>query len=150
MPDVTTRAFSYRDDPAVPAFADDRALFVFDGTCVLCSGGAAWLMRHDRQGRVRFTPTSGPLGQALCRHYGIDPDATYLLVADGRAFTESTGYMRLCAILGGAWQVLRVAAVIPEGWRDRLYRLVARKRYHWFGKVEHCALLTAEQRARLL
>lgn len=44
-------------------------------------------MRFDRRGKVNFTSMQGPLGQALYRHYGIDPDESYLLVADGRAFT---------------------------------------------------------------
>ena len=39
---------------------------------------------------------------------------------------------------------------VPERWRDAAYALVARSRYRWFGKVDHCALLTPEQRARLL
>ena len=35
-------AYAYRDDPDVPKFDDSKALFVFDGVCVLCSGGASW------------------------------------------------------------------------------------------------------------
>jgi hypothetical protein len=29
-------AYSYRDDPAVPDFPDDRALVVFDSECAIC------------------------------------------------------------------------------------------------------------------
>ena len=91
MPDVTDRPYSYRHDPAVPAFDDARALFVFDGVCVLCSGGASRLMRIDRKRRVNFTPVDSPLSRALCRHYRVDPNKTYLLVAGGRAFTKTRG-----------------------------------------------------------
>ena len=48
--------YSYRQDPAVPAFPDDKPVFIFDGICVLCSGGAAWLMRHDRKRIFRLSP----------------------------------------------------------------------------------------------
>jgi predicted DCC family thiol-disulfide oxidoreductase YuxK len=150
MPEVAARVFSYRQDPAVPAFDDSRALFVFDGVCVLCSGGAGWIMRHDRKTRVHLTPAQGPLGQALYAHYGIAMNESYLLVAEGRAFSASRGYLELCRILGGWWHVLRVASIIPEYLRDRVYAVIARNRYRWFGTVEHCALLTPEQRARLL
>jgi predicted DCC family thiol-disulfide oxidoreductase YuxK len=150
MPDVSRRAFSYRDDPAVPEFDDSRALFVFDGVCVLCSGGASWLMQHDRNARVNFTPAQEALGQALYAHYGVEMDATYLLIAGGRAFTASRGYLELCRILGSWWHICRATAVIPERLRDWLYALIARKRYSWFGKAEYCALLTPEQRSRLL
>jgi predicted DCC family thiol-disulfide oxidoreductase YuxK len=49
----------------------------------------------------------------------------------------------------GAGHLLRAAAIVPERLRDAAYALVARNRYRWFGKVEHCTLLTPEQRARL-
>jgi hypothetical protein len=32
------RTASYRDNLEVPSFDDSRALFVFDGVCVLCCG----------------------------------------------------------------------------------------------------------------
>jgi len=59
MPEVSAQAYSYRGDPAVPPFDDRRALFVFDGVCVLCSGGASWLMRFDRRPKVNFTSMQG-------------------------------------------------------------------------------------------
>ncbi len=150
MPEVSTEAYSYRADQAVPPFDDSRALFVFDGVCVLCSGGASWVMRFDRRAKVNFTPMQEALGQALYRHYSVDPNETYMLVADGRAFTASRGYLELCAIMGGFWHLLRVSALIPERWRDALYVTTARNRYRWFGRAEYCALLTPEQRTRLL
>lgn len=150
MPEVSRSAASYRDDPAVPAFDDRRALFVFDGVCVLCSGGASWLMRHDEKARVNFTPAQEALGRALYTHYGVTMDESYLLIANGRAFTASRGYLELCRILGGWWHILRIADLIPERLRDWVYALIARNRYRWFGKAEYCALLTAAQRSRLV
>jgi predicted DCC family thiol-disulfide oxidoreductase YuxK len=150
MPEVSTRAHSYRDDPAAPAFDDTKPLFIFDGVCVLCSGGASWVMRLDKEGRVNFTPAQGDVGRALYNHYAVEMDETYLLIAKGRAFTASRGYLELCRTLGGWWRILRVAAIIPEPVRDRLYALIARNRYRWFGKADYCALLTAAQRGRLL
>jgi len=93
MPEVSAQAYSYRGDAAVPPFDDSRALFVFDGVCVVCSGGASWIMRFDRRPKVNFTSMQGALGQALYRHYGVEPDESYMLIAAGRAFTASRGYL---------------------------------------------------------
>jgi predicted DCC family thiol-disulfide oxidoreductase YuxK len=150
MPDVTTRHYSYRTDPAVPTFDDSNALFVFDGICVLCSGGAAWVMRHDKAGKVRFASMQSSLGQALYGHYGVAPDESYLLIVGGRTFTASRGYLELCGVLGGVWHLLRIGGVVPERWRDWVYAQVACHRYRWFGKADYCSLLTAEQREKLL
>ena len=150
MPEVLKQPFSYRNDPAVPDFDDRKALFVFDGICVLCSSGASWIMRNDGRALVNFTPAQEALGQALYAHYGIDMDESYLLIADGSAYTASRGYLELCRILGRWWHALRMSAIIPERLRDWLYALVARNRYRWFGKADFCALLTKAQRERLL
>jgi len=60
--------YSYRDDPAVPAFADDRPLIVFDGYCVLCSTSAQFVLRHDARGIYRLLAAQTPLGRALYLH----------------------------------------------------------------------------------
>lgn len=150
MPKVSQTCFSYRDDASVPTFDDARPLFVFDGVCVLCSGSAGFIMRHDAEGRVNFTPMQGVLGQALYRHYGVVPDESYLLIADGAAYTASRGYLELARILGGWWKVGLAARLLPERLSDWAYAAIARNRYRWFGMAEHCAMLTDEQKARLI
>ena len=147
---MSQRAYSYRDDPQVPAFDDSRPLFVFDNVCVLCSGGASFLMRHDRRKAIAFTSAQGPVGSALYRHYGLELDDSYLFLLDGRAYDMSEGYFRLAHALGGMWRLAALARIVPRPLRDAIYRMVARNRYRWFGKTEACALLTDDQRARLL
>ncbi len=143
-------SFSYRADPAVPTFDDSRPLFVFDGHCALCSRGVRWLMRVDRKRGIAFTSAQGPLGEALYRHYGVALDDSYLLIDQGQAYGLSEGYFRLLRYLGGAWHMGRVLGIVPESLRDAVYRAVARNRYRWFGKYDHCVLLTDDQRSRLL
>lgn len=150
MPALPQPAYSWRSDPAVPAFDDARPLFLFDGICVMCSSGAALIMRHDEEGRINLASAQSPLGAALYRHYGLVLDQSYLLLADGRAFTKSAGFFETFTALGGWWRLLKAAAVLPEPWRDWLYDGIAANRYRWFGKADHCALLTEAQRARLL
>jgi predicted DCC family thiol-disulfide oxidoreductase YuxK len=142
--------YAYRDDTNVPSFDDSKALFVFDGVCVLCSTGASWLMRFDRNRRVNFTSAQGPLGQALYVHFGLQMDESYLLIDQGRAYTASAGYLQLCKVLGGPWHLLRIGSFIPSSLRDWIYAQIARNRYRWFGKTEFCALLTDEERERLV
>ena len=150
MPRLEKQAYSYRDDSAVPNFDDSRPLFLFDGVCVLCSGGASFLMRHDRKAIVSFASAQSPLGSALYRHYGMPIDESYLLLIRGEAFTKSDGYFRLFRELGGAWPLLNAVRIVPRVIRDWVYDRVAANRYRWFGKTDYCTLLTPEQRGRLL
>jgi predicted DCC family thiol-disulfide oxidoreductase YuxK len=65
--------YSWRGDPSVPAFADDRPVLIFDGHCVLCSSFARFILRHDRERRFRLLAAQTPLGTALYRHLGLHP-----------------------------------------------------------------------------
>lgn len=147
---MSRSAYSYRTDPEVPDFDDERPLFVFDNVCVLCSSGASFLMRHDPSHRIAFTSAQGDVGRALYRHYGLELDESYLFLAHGRAFTMSDGYLALVRELGGWWRVLLVGRLVPRPVRDAIYRSIARNRYRWFGKTQACALLSDDQRSRLL
>jgi predicted DCC family thiol-disulfide oxidoreductase YuxK len=151
MPEVSKTAYSYRDDRAVPPFDDGRALFVFDGVCVLCSSGTRRFMNADKHGRMNFTSMQKELGQALYKHYGVVPDESYLVLISGHAYTNSRGYLEICKLLGGAWRLLGfVVALLPERLRDWVYAAIARNRYRWFGRVEFCSLMTEAQKTRLL
>lgn len=150
MPELRGEPYGYRDVPHVPPFDDSRPLFIFDGVCVLCSGGAGFLMRRDKNGRINLCSAQSPLGRALYQHYGMALDDSYIFLRHGRAFTKSGGYFQTAQALGGIWRAAWVFWVVPRPIRDWLYDRVAANRYRWFGKVEYCALLTPDQRSRLL
>jgi predicted DCC family thiol-disulfide oxidoreductase YuxK len=143
-------SYSYRQDASVPSVPDDKPLFVFDGVCVLCSSGAGWLMRHDKQRLFRFTSAQSPLGQALYRHYGVALDETYLLLDKGQLFDKSAGYLRMIEILGGWWLFWKIFRLIPRRIRDYFYDVIARNRYKWFGKTEYCKLIPEDLARTLL
>lgn len=134
--------YSYRDDPAVPDFKDDKPIIVFDGHCVLCSGFAKFVIRHDKAGRLRLLAAQSPLGEALYTHYGLKPDdyETNLLIDAGRVRVKSDGTMAMFAHLGWPWKALSAGRILPRGVRDALYGLIARNRLKWFGRHDVCYL----------
>lgn len=143
-------AYSYRSDPAVPAFPDDRPVFAFDGHCVMCSAGARWVLRHDKQARIRLLPAQSPLGEAIYRHFGLDADRTALLVEDGLALTRSDAVLRIVELAGLPWSALAVLRLLPRGLLDAIYDRVAHNRLRVFGRSEVCYLAEPGQEERFL
>ena len=132
--------YSWRDDPSVPAFADDRPTLIFDGQCVLCSSFAQFILRHDRERRFRLLAAQTPLGAALYRHLGLVPTEyeTNILLEDGRAWFKSEGSIRIFEGLGFPWSLMALGRLLPRPLRDRLYGVIARNRLRWFGTRETC------------
>jgi predicted DCC family thiol-disulfide oxidoreductase YuxK len=149
---VAREAFSYRADPAVPAFPDDRPILIFDGKCVLCSTFVQFILRQDRHHRFRLMAAQSPLGTALYRHYRLDPadSETNILIEDGRAWLKSEGSIRVFERLGFPWSIMSIARVLPRPVRDWLYEIVARNRLSWFGAREACFLPDAADADRFL
>lgn len=133
-------AFSYRRDPNVPAFPDDKPIIVFDGHCALCSGWARFVIRRDPLGQFRLLPAQAPLGRALYAHYGLDTEdfETNILLDGGRAWFKLEGSIRMAERLGPPWSAAAVLRVLPERWQGALYDVVARNRLRLFGRLDVC------------
>nr|WP_280114116.1 DCC1-like thiol-disulfide oxidoreductase family protein [Bosea sp. LC85] len=125
---------------------------VFDGDCVMCSQQAQFVMRHDHERRFTLTTAQGPLGQALYHRLGLPTPnfETMLLIEGGRILGRSDAVITIAAGLGWPWRIALAARVIPRPLRDRLYRLVARNRYRWFGRRETCWRPTPDMADRIL
>lgn len=144
--------YSYRDDPTVPAFADDRPLIVFDGECVFCSGWVQFLLKRDNMKRYRFIVAQTPLGEALYRHYGLETGdyETNLLLDEGRAYYKSDATIRMLEGLGMPWALAGLARIVPQRIADMAYSVIARNRLKIAGRRESCMVPTAEVRERFL
>ncbi len=139
---LAKQPYSYRDDPAVPDFDDDGPIIFFDGVCVLCSGFVGYVLRNDRQHRFRFCTTQSELGQAIYRHYGLDPvnNRTFLFVQDGRAWHKSDAALRAAGRMWLPWPLMTIFRFLPRFVRDGFYDFVARNRYSMFGKRDSCII----------
>jgi predicted DCC family thiol-disulfide oxidoreductase YuxK len=117
-------------------------LLVFDGLCNLCSGWARFLERHPVDPPFQLIPMQSMIGKTLLADNGIDPDlpVTFLVLDQGRRWTQSDAAMHVIAALGGPWRAINVLRVVPQPWRDYLYQLLARNRYRWFGRRSTCYL----------
>jgi predicted DCC family thiol-disulfide oxidoreductase YuxK len=145
-------AYSYRDDPTVPPFDDSGPVAVMDADCAICSWGARMIHRLDRAGSTRICPIQSPLGAALLRHYGHDPEdpASWLFLDEGAAHTDFEAVLHAGCLYGGPGHLTLALRLIPRPLRDWLYLRLARNRYRLFGRAELCALPDPALQRRIL
>jgi predicted DCC family thiol-disulfide oxidoreductase YuxK len=136
--------------PERPVLHRAKPLFVFDGHCVLCSGGASFIMRHDPGAKIQFASAQSDLGRRLYEQLRLPIDDSYLFIDAAGWHIKSDGYVRVAKALGGWWRLALLFRIVPRFFRDWIYDRVAANRYEWFGKSEQCALLSKEQRSRLV
>ncbi|WP_088347430.1 MULTISPECIES: DUF393 domain-containing protein [Rhodomicrobium] len=144
--------FSYRAEPAIPAFDDGGPVAFMDGECALCTRGARLICKFDRRGEFRIAATQSDLGRAMLAHYGLDPadPDSWLYLEDGRAYTSIDAIIRVGRRIGGWGHALRPLAMLPRPVQDWLYRRLARNRYALLGRADMCAVPDPALRRRLI
>jgi predicted DCC family thiol-disulfide oxidoreductase YuxK len=116
----------------------DRVI-LFDGVCVLCSRWARFVIERDPEASFRFVAVQEPYGRTLAERLGIDvafPE-TNAVILGGTAYFKSDAAIEVLSRLPFWWWV-RLGRIVPKRLRDAGYDLIARNRYHWFGRTETC------------
>ncbi len=130
----------------------DGPIVLFDGVCNLCNWSVRFIIRHDQKAHFRFAALQSDTGRRLLEPRGLcsDPPQSMVLIEGDCCYTQSDAVLRIAKHLGGLWRILAVGYVIPRPLRNRLYALIAGKRYKWFGKKDSCMVPTGETASRFL
>jgi predicted DCC family thiol-disulfide oxidoreductase YuxK len=128
----------------------DAPIWLYDGVCVLCSGGVRYTLKHEREQAMRFVAIQSREGRELALAHGIDPDDpdSFLFIENGRALPKSDGVLALVRHLDGPARLLLLGRFLPRPVRDWLYDRVARNRYRLLGRKSSCEMPDPGQRHR--
>jgi predicted DCC family thiol-disulfide oxidoreductase YuxK len=115
-------------------------VWLFDATCLLCSGAVRYVLKHEMNPGMRFVAIQSADGRKLAMQYQIDPDdpLSFLFVDGGTGYTASDGVFQLLTHVSGWARLLRVFRVVPKAVRDPVYYWIARHRYRVFGRSDNC------------
>jgi len=127
-------------------------VIVFDGVCKLCNRCVRFVIERDPDARFRFAALQSAGGVRLLRQHGFDPRNvhTFVLLKGGRIYVRSAAALEIARQLRGPARLLALLRIVPRRLRDRLYDVVARNRYRWFGKLDACVAPAPEVKARFL
>ena len=131
---------------------EQHGIILFDGVCNFCCWSVQFIIARDPKGWFRFASQQSATGQTLLAFAGLPPGTadTFVLIEDKAIFTRSAAALKVATRLRWPWPLCGVCWVLPQGFRDWAYRLLARNRYRWFGQKETCWMPTPEITERFL
>ena len=116
-------------------------LILFDGVCNLCNSVVQFVIRHDPKGIFKFASLQSETGKRITSSFNIPPGTdSFILVENHKVFTRSTAAIKVTGKLKGIIKLLYGFIIVPPFIRDRLYDVIARNRYKWFGKKDTCMI----------
>jgi len=131
---------------------DLKPILLFDGVCNLCNNSVQFIIRNDKQGKIRFAALQSDTGQKLLKLHGLSTKQlqSLVLIENGKAYTHSTGALRVARLLDGGWSLLYGFVIVPAFIRNVIYRFVGANRYKWFGKKDNCMMPAPALKARFM
>ena len=127
-------------------------ILLFDGHCNLCNAWVNFIVKRDSSSTIRFASLQSLAGKRLLEEHKINPNYVDSLVffEEDEVSLSSTAALRILAYLDGWERHLINLIFLPRTLRDLVYRFVAKNRYKWFGRKEHCMVPTVELSKRFL
>lgn len=130
---------------------EEAPIIFFDGVCNLCNSLVDLLLRLDKRQAFRFASLQGETAARLLGPLAENPHTWSVVYVDEQGVhNQSDAALAICRRLGGVWVVLAWFRMVPRVLRDPVYRLIARYRYHLFGRRETCRIPTVAERTRFL
>jgi predicted DCC family thiol-disulfide oxidoreductase YuxK len=132
-------------------------IVLYDGVCGLCNRLNQFLLKRDRNDRLRFVSLQSDLARKILERHGADPsdlDTVYVVedydTPSERLLKRSNAILRALEVLGGIWKLSVAGKVLPRPLRDLFYKVVATNRYRVFGKYEVCMMPDPKYRKKFL
>jgi predicted DCC family thiol-disulfide oxidoreductase YuxK len=128
-----------------------QPILLFDGECGFCNRAVQFFLRREKNSKMHFAALESNEGKALRNYFEIDQKIdSIILIKEHEAHIKSCAVLRMTLFMRGLWPLMIVFIVVPPFLRNLVYNFVAKKRKKIVGKVESCALLKQEDRARFL
>jgi predicted DCC family thiol-disulfide oxidoreductase YuxK len=121
---------------------DDKNIILFDGVCTLCNGSVKFLLKHDKEEYFHFASIQSELGALLIEKYGLEEVDSIIYISENKAYIYSEAIVQIVKNLKSWHRYIYFSHFVPRRFRDAIYRLVAKSRYHVFGKEDNCMIPT--------
>ncbi len=122
-------------------------IIIFDGVCGFCNKSIDILMRLDEEKIFKYTSLQGEYAKKLDIPEGTQSIVFY---ENKRLYYKSTAILKILRSLGGVWVFTNVFYLIPRFMRDFIYDMIAKYRYHIFGKTESCRMPKEGEKERFI
>lgn len=126
-------------------------IILFDGICNVCDRSVQFIIAHDPSHKFKFASLQGETGRFYIENCQLPEGLDSIVLIEGKdVFFKSTAALKIAKQLSGLYPLLAIFLIIPKPIRDFFYDIVAKNRYRWFGKKDHCMVPGPKDKQRFL
>ncbi|MCZ8145467.1 thiol-disulfide oxidoreductase DCC family protein [Flavobacterium sp.] len=132
---------------------DSKKLILYDGHCVLCDYWVRVLLRHDKKEVFYFTELQSETGKSVQKYLGIENqkvESIILYIPKKAYYLKSTAIFEIVKSLPWFFYGILIFKILPHVVTDKMYTIVAKNRYKWFGRKTTCGLIDVSWQHRFI
>jgi len=128
-----------------------KGILIFDDKCVLCNASVSLLLKKDKEKKLFYTSFNSDFIKQAGFEFAAGEEPQSLIFADQNGiYTESSAVIEIAGLIGRYALLRNIAKLIPEAFRNQIYRIIAQHRYRWFGKTNQCIVPSPDDADRFL
>lgn len=127
-----------------------KHILFFDGYCHFCHGSVQFVQRYDYQKRFFFAPLQGEAAKNVLNLKEGNIPESVVYYRKGKVYYKSTAGLLAAWDMHHIWSLLAILLIVPAPIRNLVYDWIARNRYKWFGKKEHCVIPSDKEKQQYL
>ncbi len=110
----------------------------YDGVCKLCTGFVSLTKRFSKKGTFVFIP----LQEATIKIPENFSNTVIVETYEGKLFAYADAVSLVLKNMSFPFRIINMLLkIFPKSIRSKVYAMIAKNRYHWFGKHETCQII---------
>lgn len=131
----------------VQNFSIGRDVIFFDGYCGLCNHTVTLLIKLDKNKILRYSSLQGNYAKEVLDSDHIELDPSLIFRREGISYEKAEAVLHILRKLGGIYKFMGfLLKLFPIFILNKIYDLVARNRYYFFGKNDSCFVPNEEHK----
>lgn len=129
-----------------------KSIILFDGVCNLCNSSINFILKHDSKKQLLFASLQSDAAKEILlqlsqKKFELE---SILFIENNVIYDKSNAILRISRYLNGGYKLGYFLVIVPKFIRDWVYGYIAKNRFKWFGKKEHCNIPTDDIKSRFL
>lgn len=128
-------------------------LVLFDGICSFCNRSIRFLIRHDKDDKLKFASLQSSVGQKILLESNLNATTftSILYCREGKVYEASDAVLYILRDLGYPLRLIFPFIFVPKALRDLVYYFISKHRYVILGKEkESCPIPSQNIRAKII
>ena len=123
----------------------------FDGECLVCNRFAIFILKRNKQAKIKLAPINGITYLSLNLSNEIKQLDSILFYKDNKIMMKVEAVAMILKNIGGIYFLFGILLnLIPRFMSNFIYELFAKYRTKIFGKIQSCAIISHAQKKMIL